>query len=234
MCSAFRWEYPLTIVACALNTGIRHATTLRIHRPFCGIRDVRQCTYNAILRRVRATIVAVEKAGNVFVALVSSMATARAILSSVTCPALQFFSTSPHKRNDFRKDVIERKIRFLNFSTKFDRNISHSKKNWGRYGQKCISSQKNTARKIIIVSHHTTTVTLSNGVPWINLYLPRFNNPLCSYTADRLVPVVNPNAEDGPMTCAFKITQDLLPDHTLNLLSTYCHTLLTPLFVLEQ
>ena len=138
MCSAFRWEYPLTIVACALNTGIRHATTLRIHRPFCGIRDVRQCTYNAILRRVRATIVAVEKAGNVFVALVSSMATARAILSSVTCPALQFFSTSPHKRNDFRKDVIERKIRFLNFSTKFDRNISHSKKNWGRYDKKCI------------------------------------------------------------------------------------------------
>ena len=145
-----------------------------------------------------------------------------------------FFHINSQTPRFTKKKITEHKMCISIFSTTFVWNISHSKKNWGRYGQKCISSQKNTARKIIIVSHHTTTVTLSNGVPWINLYLPRFNNPLCSYTADRLVPVVNPNAEDGPMTCAFKITQDLLPDHTLNLLSTYCHTLLTPLFVLEQ
>jgi len=44
------------------------------------------------------------------------------------------FSTWSHKRHDFRgKKVIEYKMCVLIFSTTFDRNISHSKKNSARY-----------------------------------------------------------------------------------------------------
>jgi hypothetical protein len=61
-----------------------------------------------------------------------------AILSSVGCPALQNFSTLAHERHDFKKKVIEHKIRVLIFSTTFFRNISHSKKNLAIYDQKCM------------------------------------------------------------------------------------------------
>jgi hypothetical protein len=64
--------------------------------------------------------------------LVSSMQCTCAILSFVACPALQYFSTSPHKRHDFRGGVIEHKMRALIFSKTFVWNISHSKKSWER------------------------------------------------------------------------------------------------------
>ena len=43
------------------------------------------------------------------------------ILSSVACPSLQYFSTLPNKRHDFRKKktVIEPKMYALIFSTTF-------------------------------------------------------------------------------------------------------------------
>ena len=40
-----------------------------------------------------------------------------AILSSVACPIRQYFATLSDKRHDFRKKVIELKIRVLIFST---------------------------------------------------------------------------------------------------------------------
>jgi hypothetical protein len=42
-----------------------------------------------------------------------------AILSSVACPALQYFSTSSHKRHDFREGEkgIEHEMSVLVFST---------------------------------------------------------------------------------------------------------------------
>jgi hypothetical protein len=46
------------------------------------------------------------------------------------------FSTLSHKRYDFRKEIIENKMRVLIFSTNFDENISHSKKNLARYCHK--------------------------------------------------------------------------------------------------
>jgi len=56
------------------------------------------------------------------------MQRACAILSSWACPALQYFSTLSHKRNDFRKEVIEYKLCILIFSTTFVWNRSHSRR----------------------------------------------------------------------------------------------------------
>ena len=63
------------------------------------------------------------------------MQCAWAILSSLACPALQYFSTLSHKRHDFRKKVTERKMCVLIFSTTFVRHISHSKMKWARYNK---------------------------------------------------------------------------------------------------
>jgi len=58
----------------------------------------------------------------------------RLIVSSyVVCLALPHFCTLSHKRQDFRKKVIEHKMCVLIFSTTFVRNISHSKNNSAKY-----------------------------------------------------------------------------------------------------
>jgi FtsH-binding integral membrane protein len=48
-------------------------------------------------------------------------------------------STLSHKLHDFRKKFTEIKMSILIFTTTFACNIPHSKKNWARYDQKCIS-----------------------------------------------------------------------------------------------
>jgi hypothetical protein len=65
------------------------------------------------------------------------MQCARAILSSVSCPALQYISTLSHKRHDFRKKKITEHTVLIS-SANFIRNISHSKKKWARYDKKCM------------------------------------------------------------------------------------------------
>jgi hypothetical protein len=67
------------------------------------------------------------------------MQCACAIFSSVSCPALQYFSMLSHKRHDFRKKSCwAENICFEYFYNFFFRNIFHSKKIWARYDQKRI------------------------------------------------------------------------------------------------
>jgi len=67
------------------------------------------------------------------------MQCACAILSFLACPALQYFSTLCHKQHDFRKESYRTQNVCFDFLYKFVWNISHSKKNWERFDQKCIS-----------------------------------------------------------------------------------------------
>ena len=60
------------------------------------------------------------------------------ILSSVACPALQYFSTLSQEWHDFWKKVIEHKMRVLISSTNSVLNISYSGKNWERVHQKSL------------------------------------------------------------------------------------------------
>jgi len=64
------------------------------------------------------------------------MQCACAILSSVSCAALEYFSTYSHKRHDFRKRGLDYKMCVLIFSTTFVRNIWYYKENIARYDQK--------------------------------------------------------------------------------------------------
>jgi hypothetical protein len=65
------------------------------------------------------------------------MQSACTILSSVACPAVQYFSTLSRKRHGIRKKKILNIKCVLIFSTNFVWNTSHSK-NWARYDQECI------------------------------------------------------------------------------------------------
>ena len=60
------------------------------------------------------------------------------ILSALTCRALQYFTTSSHKRHDFRRKYIGFKICVLILHTNVSCRISHSKKNWARYDKTCV------------------------------------------------------------------------------------------------
>jgi len=60
-------------------------------------------------------------------------------LSPLACPHLQYFSTLSYTRGTFfeKKKSFVHEMCVLILSTTFVWNISHSKKNWARYDQKC-------------------------------------------------------------------------------------------------
>jgi hypothetical protein len=59
------------------------------------------------------------------------------VMSFVAPLAPPYFSTSSHKRHDFRKTFIKCKICVAIFSTTFAQNTSKSKKHLARYCHKC-------------------------------------------------------------------------------------------------
>ena len=101
----------------------------------------RQCTYkrnNEVCLRndcFRGQAISVTYSVCVFVAsfIQNAKRMCRVILPSVTCLAVQDFSTLSHERQDVREKVIERKICVLVYCTTFFLNVSHSKKVSERY-----------------------------------------------------------------------------------------------------
>ena len=83
---------------------------------------------------------------NVCVALVIQMQCVCAIMSSVVCTALQYFSTLFHKWHEFRNKATEHKMWVLISSITFVWDISRSMKNWARYDQKCILEFRESTR----------------------------------------------------------------------------------------
>jgi len=65
-----------------------------------------------------------------------SMRLLRVILSCMTCPAVQYFSTSDKRHDFWGKNVIEHENYVLISSTPFVWNIFYSKKKWARYDRK--------------------------------------------------------------------------------------------------
>jgi len=77
---------------------------------------------------------------SVFVTLGISMQCACAILSTVACLAVLYFTHYVINSTIFeKKKFIERKMCALIFCTNVGRNISHSKKKGERYDQACMS-----------------------------------------------------------------------------------------------
>jgi hypothetical protein len=73
----------------------------------------------------------------VHIALLIQHATRMRRVTSFVAPRCPlYFSTLSHKWCDFRKTVTEHKMCVLIFCTTFVWNVSHSKKNLARYGQK--------------------------------------------------------------------------------------------------
>ena len=105
----------------------------------------KQCAYNLTSRPRRLTTVALGKQRilhKLSVCLwpqIPSMQCSCAILSSVAYPALHYYSILSHKRHDSgkKKKVIGNDMCVWSFSTTSVWNISHSKKKWARYDQKC-------------------------------------------------------------------------------------------------
>jgi hypothetical protein len=80
------------------------------------------------------------------------MRVGRVLLSSVTSPALQYFSILYYNRHYFRKKVMEHKMCVLIFFTTFVWNISNSKKNSVRYCHKCAEVSKQSTRYSLQIS----------------------------------------------------------------------------------
>jgi len=120
-----------------------HSTLRKITQDGRSQQD-RQCTSNVTLRRFRAAILAVEKQRVLYAVSVCSLRYPACkahvpYLHLWPAPLYNLFShflTSA--RFSRKKKVIEHITCVLTSSTTFVQNISHSKKKWAGYAQKCV------------------------------------------------------------------------------------------------
>ena len=105
------------------------------------------------------------------------MQCACAIISSVSCPAVQYFSTLSRKWHDFRgKNVIERKMCVSILFRTFVCNISHSKKKWARYDKKSIFMYSTSYSCQILMK-----------LDFLNIYIFLKNTQISNFTTVRPV-----------------------------------------------
>ena len=128
-----------------------------------SLRQDRRCKCNVTTRRVRVTVVALQKqeVGHyVFWGYVCSLSyparNAHVRYCVVLCghsdSTIILFSTSSHERRDFRKKgVIVYKMWVLKFCTFFDRNVAQCNKKWARYDQRCTSTSVFMWSAVILV-----------------------------------------------------------------------------------
>jgi hypothetical protein len=131
------------------------------------------------LRHVLATIIG--KAASILCECVlpylSSMQWASAMLSTVVCTALQYFSPLSHKRHDFLKKLLNTKCVLIS-STTFVRSISHSK-NPARYDQKCLVGL------LFLSDFNETWIFWTMFRKILKLHENPSSEPNCSMRADR-------------------------------------------------
>jgi len=97
----------------------------------------RHCTYNITLRRVRATVVIMEKQCvlTIWVCVCSPRRMRQTVICGLTHPT--FFHIISQKARFAKKNITEHKMCVLILPTTFVRNISYSKKKWARCDKKC-------------------------------------------------------------------------------------------------
>ena len=100
----------------------------------------RHCTYNSCNNCCCGEAISVTYSECVSVASVVKHAMRMRHIVICGLSRSTIFSQISHKLRGFRKKkVTEHKMCVLIFSTTFTWNISHSKKKWARYDQKCVS-----------------------------------------------------------------------------------------------
>jgi len=106
------------------------------------------------------------------------------ILSSVAWLTLQYFSTLPHKRHDFRKTKL-----FYIKCFDFVWNISHSKKNWARYDQKCTYIGLHVKYPLFFSDFNETWILMTDFIKKTLKYQISWKSdqwePSCSMRTDR-------------------------------------------------